>query len=248
MVTFARTQPLLTRLFVQRPGLLLITCSTFEASTTPRKEPISLSRMRPTCAANTLTDAMISFIAGRASRTAVCMLQMASELGSASKTPSQTKSENTVSEFRKLSDLIGSKNAALMLEAFAKETGTKSVVAGPITSDNFEQRAVIQRRLIAMSLHSDEIYQDISKQLHHYSDKSKGQRNATKVAYCTFTVAGFVPTIIAPLSSTAMVTTMFANGGPEQDKLLKEIYLGKLLERRRALVTEEITTALKPTN
>jgi hypothetical protein len=37
---------------------------------------------------------------------------------------------------------------------------------------------------------------------------------------------------------------MFANGGPEQDKLLKEIYLGKLLERRRMLITDEIRTAL----
>ncbi|MBS1997598.1 MAG: hypothetical protein JSS86_14855 [Cyanobacteria bacterium SZAS LIN-2] len=98
--------------------------------------------------------------------------------------------------------------------------------------------------MLTAALDRDSVISDVKKELSPYANKSKGKRTATKIAYSTLGVAAFVPNLIAPIAETSFLGTMMANGGPEQDKLLKEIYYAKRLEKRRDLIQRQLNLAL----
>ena len=52
------------------------------------------------------------------------------------------------------------------------------------------------------------------------------------------------PTFVGPAAKTALVAFVMATGGPEQCKLLKELYLDKRLESRCKALNEEAHLAV----
>lgn len=98
--------------------------------------------------------------------------------------------------------------------------------------------------MLSAALDRDSVIASVKKELLPYANKGKGKRVATKIAYSTLGAAAFVPNWIAPIAETSFLGTMMANGGPEQDKLLKEIYYAKRLEKRRDLIQRELNLAL----
>ena len=101
-----------------------------------------------------------------------------------------------------------------------------------------------QEVMLSAALDKDSVIASVKKELLPYTNKAKGRRVATKIAYSTLGAAAFVPNWIAPLAETSFLGTMMANGGPEQDKLLKELYYAKRLEKRRDLIQRELNLAL----
>lgn len=101
-----------------------------------------------------------------------------------------------------------------------------------------------QESMLSAALARDSVIASVKQELLPYASKPKSTRMATKIAYSTLGVASFVPNLIAPIAETSFLGTMMANGGPEQDKLLKEIYYAKRLEKRRALIQRELNLAL----
>lgn len=101
-----------------------------------------------------------------------------------------------------------------------------------------------QEVMLSAALDRDSVLASVKQELLPYANKGKGKRVATKIAYSTLGAAAFVPNWIAPLAETSFLGTMMANGGPEQDKLLKEIYYAKRLEKRRDLIQRELNLAL----
>jgi hypothetical protein len=60
-----------------------------------------------------------------------------------------------------------------------------------------------------------------------------------KVVYTGCGIAAFAPTLAAPIAETTQLAFMYATGGPEQDKLLKELYLSKMMQSRCDLANEK---------
>jgi len=50
--------------------------------------------------------------------------------------------------------------------------------------------------------------------------------------------------LAAPIAETTLLTFMTVTGGPEQDKLLKEVYLSKCLQSRANLINEKAHLAV----
>jgi hypothetical protein len=57
--------------------------------------------------------------------------------------------------------------------------------------------------------------------------------------------ASMTPTFVGPAAKTALVAFVMATGGPEQCKLLKELYLDKRLESRWKVLNEEAHMAVE---
>ncbi len=98
--------------------------------------------------------------------------------------------------------------------------------------------------MLEAALNKDLVMASVKKELLPYANKGKGKRIATKVAYSTLGMAAFVPNWIAPVAEATFLGTMMANGGPEQDKLLKELYLAKRIGKRTELLQRELNLAL----
>jgi hypothetical protein len=58
----------------------------------------------------------------------------------------------------------------------------------------------------------------------------------------------FTPSIISPVAQIALLTFLTATGGPEEAKLLKELYLDRRIECRYKMLNQETTQAINNYN
>lgn len=173
-------------------------------------------------------------------QTTYAILQLARNVGAKEMSPDQVADDLHV-----LYKLIGKAHSDPIWGQLMKMTSENLIdLPGIKIPEDFEARNRTAERMVDQCLQSDPIYQTTSKQLRLYSDKSKLARNASKVEYTTLTVAALAPSIVGPIAAVTLMGAKYANGGPEQDKLLKEVYLSKLLEKRRAMISNEVNTAL----
>lgn len=101
-----------------------------------------------------------------------------------------------------------------------------------------------QDAMLEAALNKDIVIASARKELQPYANKTKSRRVATKIAYSTLGMAAFVPNWIAPIAESTFLGTMMANGGPEQDKLLKELYFAKRISKRTELLQRQLNLAL----
>ncbi len=168
----------------------------------------------------------------------LAILELADSIGTDSALNAVHKS------FETLSLQLGRKHADRILDSLVRAKEYSLQVEGPAISNGFSAREELADQLIGYSLDTDVIYQDLKNRLRAFSNKTSTQRTASKVTYSTLNIAGMVPTIIAPIAGVSQAGAVFFNGGPEVDKLLKELCLAKLLERRKALLSCEVRSGL----
>jgi hypothetical protein len=88
-------------------------------------------------------------------------------------------------------------------------------------------------------IENDPVIKDLLGRMHKFNNRSKFMRVTAKVLYTTLGLASFSPTFVAPAAEISLLAFMTATGGPEQDKLLHEMYLHKCLESRYKTIGEE---------
>lgn len=94
------------------------------------------------------------------------------------------------------------------------------------------------------ALDTDPIMQEVTRQLHKYNHRSKFARTSAHVIETTLGVAALTPDLVGPAAKAALVAFVMSTGGPEQCKLLKELYLDKRLESRAKALNEQAHLAL----
>ena len=148
----------------------------------------------------------------------------------------------------KLVDLIGESNANQLIERFrqaAVETSSampdQSGEAAIWTVDEQQEKFKL---IVESSIERDPQIKSIMTRLHKFNGRSKFARVSAKVVYTTLGLASFAPTFVAPAAEASLLAFMTATGGPEQDKLLREMYLCKCLESRYKTIHEEAHLAV----
>jgi len=102
-----------------------------------------------------------------------------------------------------------------------------------------------QDAMMVAAVDHDAIIGSVRRDLQRYNGWTDARRTATKGLYTSLQVAGFMPNILAPIAQTTLFGAVMANGGTEQDKLLKEVYYAKRFEKRRDLLHKQIDLALR---
>jgi hypothetical protein len=121
---------------------------------------------------------------------------------------------------------------------FDLQSGPVLPLAGAQSWD-LDDRDLKQSQIFETAVDHDPVIKDLKERLHKYNSRSKLLQASAKVVYSTLGLASFTPTLVAPIAETSLLTFMYATGGPEQDKLLKEVYLGKCLESRYRLILQK---------
>lgn len=104
-----------------------------------------------------------------------------------------------------------------------------------------------QRRyklLVKSVVDQDKVVSDITIQLNKYNKKSKLSMNTSKILEPVLSALSLTPSLIGPGAKMALTSYVMVTGGPEQDKLLKELYLDRSLQSRLNLIAEEAHLAL----
>lgn len=170
----------------------------------------------------------------------LAILELADSVGTDSALDAVTISQ----PFESVSQLLGKTSAERILDTLIRARNYSMHVEGPAITRGFSAKEELTDQLIGYSLDTDVIYQDFKNKLRSFSNKTPRQRTASKITYSGLNFAGMVPNIVAPIASVSQGGAIFLNGGPEVDKLLKEMCLAKLLERRKLLLSCEVRSGL----
>lgn len=171
------------------------------------------------------------------------MMQIAMGLGMDDQIRGEEITESGVSS---LGDLVGRESAErtkLKLTALVASMNIPDEVYDQQMWD-VHQKQDKQREILELSLEDDPVLHQIKKHLHKYNKRSKAMMVTSSVVQTLLGAASLTPTFIGPAAKTALVTFIMATGGPEQAKLMKELYLDKRLESRWKVLNEETHLAL----
>jgi hypothetical protein len=103
-------------------------------------------------------------------------------------------------------------------------------------------------KIMAHAVATDPVVGEIKGKLHKYNGRSNLARASAKVINIGLSAAAFTPTFISPAAQVAWCAYIVTQGGPEESKLLKEVYLAKRFESRWQMLNEESTLALNSYN
>jgi hypothetical protein len=103
-------------------------------------------------------------------------------------------------------------------------------------------------KIMRHAMASDEVVGEIKHKLHKYNGRSNLARATAKIVNTSLSIAAFTPTFISPAAQVAWCAYIVTQGGPEESKLLKEVYLAKRFESRWQMLNEEANLALNSYN
>jgi hypothetical protein len=161
------------------------------------------------------------------------------------------ESDTTVKQgYDSLVDLVGEEKAAATQHILSDwcdrqksfEVTELKPVAGPLQMKS-ETEGIMQR-----AIGNDTCIGEIKHSLHKYNGRSNLARATAKVVNTGLSLAAFTPTFISPAAQVAWVAYIMTQGGPEESKLVKEVYLAKRFESRWQMLNEETNLALNSYN
>jgi hypothetical protein len=154
--------------------------------------------------------------------------------------------QTTATGLKSLQDLVGTGEAEKtqqMLVAWAKAVAVPESIYKQGVWD-ISQRNNKFKKVMESALDRDPVVQEIQTRLHKYNHRSKFARVSAHVVETALGVAGMAPDFVGAGAKAALSTFIMATGGPEQSKVLKELYLDKRFESRWKVLTEETHLAL----
>jgi hypothetical protein len=100
-------------------------------------------------------------------------------------------------------------------------------------------RDALLQQVINTATKEDPVMNHIKVQLAKYNSHTQFTQNSAKVIETALNIAGFVPTLVAPIAGLSNFAFTSATGGPEQEKLLREVYLAKSMEDRQKVIEDD---------
>jgi hypothetical protein len=149
-----------------------------------------------------------------------------------------------------LAKLLGEEEAGRLQDKLKLAGTAGGADSAPMPADEKASVDVVQkcdrlRIILEAASETDPVVEVMTRRLHKYNHRSKFLQVTAKVVYVTMGIASFAPTLAAPIAETTLLTFMTVTGGPEQDKLLKEVYLSKCLQSRANLINEKADLAVE---
>lgn len=95
------------------------------------------------------------------------------------------------------------------------------------------------------ALRTDPLVMEIKRLVNKYNHHSKLYLVTSRVMKVGLSITGMSPTMVAPASQIALLAYVMATGGPEEDKLMNELYLSKRLDSRFQLLNSKVQLAVE---
>jgi hypothetical protein len=138
--------------------------------------------------------------------------------------------------------LIGAEESTQTVQDLAAWSKSLQVPESSFMQDPWD--VVTQRKktvsMLVCSLHDDDVVKSIEARLHRYNHISNFSRVTSKVVNTSLSIIAFSPTFASPAAQAAQFVYVACTGGPEEKKLLKEVYLDRCFESRFERLDQEI--------
>ncbi len=177
------------------------------------------------------------------------LMQIASGLGMSDPVKQQRNVDDGVKQLASIVGEDDAKRALVAMTAWAASVKDSS----PPQAAQQEPLSVLKldsatKKLMDSSLQRDAVVLEAKSKLQKYNHRSKFLYATAKVVNTTLSVAMFSPTIVSPAAQIALLAFLMATGGPEEAKLLKELYLDRRIECRYKMINQETVQAINNYN
>lgn len=177
------------------------------------------------------------------SQVTACVLQIATGLGTAA---SELKRQRVENGIEKLRALVGGERALKCLNLLTAWSERVKDIARVIDEEPWDVLQIQDKsaEVLSRAVQSDTVTQEIANRLHKYNRHSNLSRVSAKLINTALSATALCPTIVSPAAQLTQVIYIALTGGPEEAKLLKEVYLDRRLEERCRRLTQEVNLLL----
>ncbi len=180
---------------------------------------------------------------GLHAQVAGCVFQIAMGLGT---NEANHKDQFVNTGYLKLKDLIGEEKAQAWLNSLTSWSEQIKSENRKMDLDTLDVLTIQNKsaQVVNTALQNDDVVKTIRAKLHKYNGHSKFSQISNKVINTSLSLAALTPTFVSPAAQFTQFCYIAATGGPEESKLLKELYFDRRLEARLHRLDQETTMAL----
>jgi hypothetical protein len=161
------------------------------------------------------------------------ILQLAEGLGRLEESNQKVQANSQIDKgMERLKSLVGDEEADKTFQSLKQWCSSINVDKSIFASEPMDiiETESLARGLTDNLMRTDPVIADIRSTVHkRFNGRSNIARVTAKVVNFSLSITGYSPTVLAPVSQLACIATQ---GGPEEAKLLQEIYLGERFESR----------------
>jgi hypothetical protein len=175
------------------------------------------------------------------------LLQLAQGLGTADPV---VREKTIATGMAPLNDLVGSEAAGTALSSLKSWSAQTSVPDSILKQQPWTMMELQQKTddLVKEAARSDPVMGLVRRTLHKYNRHSRLSLGAAKVINTGLSLAMLSPTFAAPAASILQYVYQMSTGGPEDYKLLTELYLDRRLDSRWKRLNQEATLSVHAYN
>lgn len=146
--------------------------------------------------------------------------------------------------------LVGKEETDKTLSLMTAWSKNASVPESTFSQDSWDvmETQGKSNQILTSALKDDSVVKAIEARLHKFNHRSNFARATSKIVNTSLSVAMFSPTLIAPAAQVAQLVFVALTGGPEEEKLLKEVYLDRCFESRFKRLNTEASLAVNNYN
>jgi len=162
----------------------------------------------------------------------------------------QKKSQAIASGLEEMIPLVGKEEADQTVKTMIAWSKHLTVANSDLERDPWDVLSTRNksRQMLACSLKDDDVVKSIEARLHRYNHISNFSRATAKFVNTACSIIAFSPTLASPAAQTAEFVFVACTGGPEEKKLLKEVYLDRCFESRFERLNQEIDMSINNYN
>lgn len=175
------------------------------------------------------------------------MMQMAQGLGMSDPSIRQRTVDAGLNQLRQLVDEQDAQKALSSLKAWSEQLNVPDSIYKQQPWSMMDIQAKTEQ-LLKDASQSDPVIGLVRRALHKYNGHSKLALAGAKMINTTLAIAMFSPTVVSPAAQVLQFVYQMATGGPEDSKLLAELYLDKRLESRFHRINQESNQAINAYN
>jgi hypothetical protein len=152
------------------------------------------------------------------------------------------KKQQTIDRgLKAMTPLVGEDEAARSLELLTAWANQISVPPEAFSAEPWDPLAVREKlsQVLSASVPEDDVVRSVQSRLHRYNHLSNFSRVSSKVINTSLSLAALTPTFVSPAAQGLQFAYICATGGPEEKKVLKEVYLDRCFVTRLDRLNEE---------
>ncbi len=167
------------------------------------------------------------------------MLCLAETAGTPASSKQLARVNTALTELSELTSRDDAEKTLGMIKELDARKVAEAVSSTELKTFSVDERKLKWTELSESFISNDPVAQEVTRRLHLYNKRGALTNVGGHVVQTTLGMTTLIPNVLSPASQGCFAAYQIANGGTEESKLIKELYLEKRLQSRCQSLIEE---------